>query len=113
MEEGRARRRCAASHDDEAVVSDSFASSHGLKVGDRFRLLSQTRPRPAFGVAGELDSKLDVFGSVLVTQAAIAGDFRQTQDTTDFVKMLPGADPAKTQALLTTRAETAFPTAEV
>ena len=48
MEAGRARRPCATSRDGEAIVSDSFASDHGLEVGDRFRLLSQTGGRPSF-----------------------------------------------------------------
>ncbi len=97
----------------QAVLSDSFASEHGLEVGDRFRLLSQTRRRPTFEVAGEFSSKLGVFGSVLITQAALARDFGQTQDTIDFVETAPGADAATVQALLTKLVETAFPTAEV
>jgi putative ABC transport system permease protein len=100
-------------HDGEAVVSDSFASSHGLEVGDRFRLLSQTGAKPAFRVAGEFDSKLGVFGSILITQAVMTRAFDQTQDTTDFVILEPGADQAKVQATLTAGAERAFPTAEV
>jgi putative ABC transport system permease protein len=99
--------------DDEAVVSDSFASDHDLEPGDRFRLLSQTGAKPVFRVAGELDSKLGVFGSVLVTQAAMTRAFAQTQDTIDFVIAKPGTDAAKVQALLTAGAERAFPTTEV
>jgi len=99
--------------DGEAVVSDSFASDHNLEVGDRFRLLSQTGAKPAFRVAGEFDSKLGVFGSVLITQAVMKRAFEQTEDTTDFVITEPGADPAKVQAVLTVGAERAFPTAEV
>ena len=99
--------------DGQAILSDSFASANGLEVGDRFRLLSQTRKRPSFEVVGEFSSKLGVFGSVLITQAALAREFSQTQDTTDFVKTAPGADPAKVQALLTKGVEVAFPTAEV
>ncbi len=99
--------------DNEAVVSNSFASDHGLEVGDRFRLLSQTGARPAFRVAGEFDSKLDVFGSVLITQAVMTRAFDQTEDTIDFVIAKPGADAAKVQAALTVGAEHAFPTAEV
>jgi putative ABC transport system permease protein len=99
--------------DREAVVSDSFASDHGLEPGGRFRLLSQTGAKPVFRVAGEFDSKLDVFGSVLVTQAVMRSAFAQTQDTIDFVITRPGADAAKVQALLTAGAERAFPTAEV
>jgi putative ABC transport system permease protein len=99
--------------DGEAVLSDSFASGNDLEVGDRFRLLSQTGARPAFRVAGEFSSKLNVFGSVLITQRVMAGAFKQTQDTVDFVRTEPGADAAQVQTVLTAGAKRAFPTAEV
>ncbi len=99
--------------DGQAVVSEGFAADHGLAVGDRFRLLTQTRHRPSFEVAGEFASKLEVFGSVMITQAAMTRDLGQTQDTIDFVEVAPGADPARVQALLSAGAERAFPTAEV
>jgi putative ABC transport system permease protein len=99
--------------DGEAAISDSFASDNDLEVGDRFRLLSQTGAKPAFRVAGEFDSKLGVFGSVLITQRVMTDAFRQTQDTIDFVLTEPGADAARVQAALTAGAERAFPTAEV
>jgi putative ABC transport system permease protein len=82
-------------------------------VGDRFRLLSQTDAKPAFRVAGEFDSKLGVFGSILITQAVMTRAFDQTQDTIDFVIVKPGANAAEVQAALTAGAERAFPTAEV
>jgi putative ABC transport system permease protein len=97
----------------EAVVSDGFASSQGLDLGDRFRLLTQTGRRPEFRVVGEFDSKLDILGSVLVTQPVLARDFGQTQDLFDFVLTAPGADAEQVQALLDKGAETAFPTTEV
>ncbi len=96
----------------EAIVSDSFASDHDLEVGDSFRLLSQTGAKPRFRVVGEFDSKLGVFGSVLITQAVMKRAFDQTQDTIDFVIVKPGANPAKVQSLLNAGAERAFPTAE-
>ena len=99
--------------DGEAVVTDSFASSHSLEVGDRIALLSQTGSRPSFRVVGEFDQKLGDFGSVLITQRAMAREFDQTEDRTDFVQTDPGADPATVQATLTKLAESAFPTAEV
>jgi putative ABC transport system permease protein len=99
--------------DDQAILSDSFAADNNLEVGDRFRLLSQTRERPSFEVVGEFSAKLDIFGSALITQAALARDFDQTQNTTDFVEVAPDADAAEVQALLTKVVETAFPTAEV
>jgi putative ABC transport system permease protein len=97
----------------QAIVSDSFASDHDLEVGDSFRLLSQTRRRPSFEVVGEVGSKLGVVGNVVITQAAMAAEFGQTQDTIDFVETAPGADVAKTQALLVALVERAFPVAEV
>ncbi len=99
--------------DGQAIVSDSFASANELKVGDRFRLLAQTSKRPGFEVTGEFDSKLGVFGDVLISQSDLAREFRQTQDTIDFVETEPSADAAEVQALLTKGVEVAFPVAEV
>jgi len=99
--------------DDQAVVSESFASENGLEVGDSFQLLSQTRRRPNFTVAAVFESKLDVLGSVIVTQPVMAADFDQTQDQIDFVVTEPGADAATVQAILSKGVEALFPVAEV
>ena len=99
--------------DGEAIVSDDFAGSHNLSLGDSFQLLTQSRARPRFRVAGEFNSKLGVFGDVLVTQAVMARDFDQTQDLIDFVKVEAGADEAQVQALLTRGSEALFPVTEV
>ena len=99
--------------DTEAIVSDDFANSHDLELGDRFALLTQALARPGFRVVGEFDSKLGVLGNVLVTQRVMARDFDQTQDLTDFVELEEGADAKRVQALLTKGVETAFPVAEV
>lgn len=99
--------------DDEAIVSDDFANEHNLEVGDTFELLSQSEVHSKLRVAGEFESKLGVFGDVLVTQNVMADAFKQTKDTTDFVILEPGADAGKVQAILTVGAERSFPTAEV
>jgi putative ABC transport system permease protein len=99
--------------DHEAVVSDDFASSHDLKVGDTFQLLTQKDRRLRFRVAGEFESKLGVLGSVLVDQRVMGREFGQNQDTIDFVELEPGADPATVQATLSKAVEAAFPIAEV
>jgi putative ABC transport system permease protein len=99
--------------DREAIVSSDFADSHDLALGDRFGLLTQTGARPRFRVVGQFDSKLGVLGSVLVTQRAMARDFRQTQDLNDFVKVEEGASADRVQALLSKGVEVAFPVAEV
>ena len=105
------------------------AARPARRPGDRLRLLRlRTRPRsratasacsarPAASRASKSPASStpssDVFGSVLITQAALAREFGQTQDTIDFVQTEPGADPAEVQALLTKGVEAAFPTAEV
>ncbi len=99
--------------DDEAIVSDDFANEHNLEVGDTFELLSQAEVHSKLRVAGEFESKLGVFGDVLVTQRVMADAYKQTKDTTDFVILEPDADAEKVQAILTLGAERAFPTAEV
>jgi putative ABC transport system permease protein len=99
--------------DREAIVSDDFASSHGLELGDSFELLTQARAHPRFKVVGEFESKLGVLGSVLVTQGVMARDFAQTQDLFDFVKVEEGANEPKVQALLTVGSERLFPVTEV
>ncbi|MGE5408047.1 MAG: ABC transporter permease [Syntrophothermus sp.] len=99
--------------DRQAVLSDSYASEKGLKVGDTLRLLTQTRRRPSLEVAGTFASKLGIFGSVLVTQSVMARDFGQTQNQVDFVVVEPGADAAQVQAVLTKGVELLFPIAEV
>jgi putative ABC transport system permease protein len=99
--------------DDEAIVSDDFANENHLAVGDSFTLLSQSSVHSKLTVAGEFESKVGVFGDVLVTQPVMAKAFKQTQDEKDFVILAPGADAEKVQAILTVGAERAFPTAEV
>ena len=98
---------------DQAVLSDEFASAHGLAVGDEVRILTQTGARPSFEVVGSFDSKLGLFGSIVVTRAVLARDAGQTQDQVDFVVTEPGVDQAKVQALLATAVEARFPVAEV
>jgi putative ABC transport system permease protein len=99
--------------DDQAVVSNDFASEHGLAVGDTVRILTQTGARPSLEVAGTFDSKAGLFGSIVVTQAVLARDAHQTQDQIDFVVTEPGADAAQVQAVLSKGVEALFPVAEV
>ena len=96
----------------EALVEDSFASSHDLAVGDRFRLLSQKGARPDLRVAGTYETKAGLVGSVVVTPALMASAFGQSQDTIDFVETAPGASADEVQVRLERLLERDFPTAE-
>jgi putative ABC transport system permease protein len=99
--------------DGEAAIEDSLASSHGLEVGDSFRLLSQAGAQPRFRVAGIYESDIEIVGRVLVTQAVMARDFGQTQDTIDFVRLERGAEADEVQQRLEGVMDRQFPTAEV
>jgi len=99
--------------DGEAAVEDSFASSHRLEPGDSFRLLSQSGALPRFRVAGIYESDIEIVGRVLITQAVMARDFGQTQDTIDFVQLSDGAEGDEVQERLEGLMEREFPTAEV
>ncbi|MDX6623760.1 MAG: putative transport system permease protein [Solirubrobacterales bacterium] len=99
--------------DDQAIVKESFVEAHDIGIGERFRLLSQSGNRPSFEVVGVYDTKVGLIGSALVTQAVLARDFGQTQDTIDFVRTAEGADPGEVQKRLEGVMEASFPTAEV
>ena len=96
----------------EALVEDSFASSHDLELGDSFQLLSQRGARPRLRVAGTYKTKAGLVGSVVVTPVLMARAFDQTQDTIDFVKTAPGASADAVQKRLEGLLERDFPTAE-
>ncbi len=99
--------------DDQTVLSEGFASEHDLGVGDTVRILTQTRKRPSFEVAGIFHSKAELLGSIVVTQRALAAEAGQRQDQIDFVVTEPGADEARVQAVLSKGVEALFPVAEV
>jgi putative ABC transport system permease protein len=97
----------------ETIVDKSFADSNGLEVGDTIQTLGQTGRRAGFRIVGEVKDSADLLGDLVVTQEAMSGDFAVTQDTFDFVKLEPGADPAKVQDQIDGLLGQAFPTAEV
>jgi putative ABC transport system permease protein len=106
------RRTLQSLGDGEALLEDSFASSHDLEVGDRFRLLSQAGARPSLRVAGTYKTKAGLVGAAIVSPALMARAFDQTQDTQDFVRTAPGASPDEVQKRLERLLERDFPTAE-
>ncbi len=99
--------------DGEAIVSKSFASDHGLELGDRVRLLTQTGARPDLRFVGEFEDKAGLLGSAIITQGLMARSFDQRDDLFDFVKLAPGADAERVQKRLIALMDREFPVAEV
>ncbi|HEX3292763.1 MAG TPA: FtsX-like permease family protein [Solirubrobacterales bacterium] len=99
--------------DTETIVDKSFADSNDLNVGDTIQTLGQTGERASFRIVGEVKDNADLLGSMVVTHAAMARDFAVTQDTYDFIKLAPGADPSVVQDRIDRLLSRQFPTAEV
>jgi putative ABC transport system permease protein len=99
--------------DREVILNKSFASDNDLEAGDQVRFLTQIGMRPSFRVAGEFEDKAGLFGSAIVTHGVMTRQFDQTEDSIDFVKLAPGANADKVQAVLTGIIDTSFPTADV
>jgi putative ABC transport system permease protein len=99
--------------DNQALLEDSFASSHDLGIGDRFQLLSQSGARPSFRVAGTYETEVGLVGAVIATQDVLARDFGQTQDLIDLIRIDPEARADEVQSRIEGLLEDRFPTAEV
>jgi putative ABC transport system permease protein len=99
--------------DREVILNKSFASDNDLEVGDQVRFLTQIGMRPSFRVVGEFEDKAGLFGSAIVTHGVMTRQFDQTEDAIAFVKLAPGANADKVQAVLTGIINAAFPTADV
>jgi putative ABC transport system permease protein len=97
----------------EVILDKSFADGNNVEVGDNLRFLTQTGKRPKLRVIGEFDDRAELFGGAIVTPALMASQFDQSDDTIDFVKVAPGANPAKVQAALIATMKREFPIAEV
>ena len=99
--------------DGQAILDDNFASDHGIEVGDRVRMFTNTRARPSFRVVGTVGDDADLFGSVIITQASMRRYLGISQDQTDLIKLAPGATADAVQARLRAALRDAFPTADV
>jgi len=97
----------------EAIVSQDFADSNDLGVGDRITLLSQLARRPSFRIVGTVKDNAGLLGSFVVTQAAMARDLGTTEDTFDFVRLTPGASEGAVKARIKPLLRGRFPTTEV
>jgi putative ABC transport system permease protein len=98
---------------DEAIVTNTFADSHGTNVGDRLQVLGQTGKVSTFRVVGTVKDNANFLGSMVVDQAVMGPDFATTQDTYDFIKLAPGSDAGAVQARIKPLLRRQFPVAEV
>jgi putative ABC transport system permease protein len=78
---------------DGAVVDDSYAKKHDLKVGSPLRLQTSDGTKATFTVRGVYKMGMEqLVGGVVIAQAAFDDAFPQPRDVYTFVKAEPGAD---------------------
>ena len=102
-------RHLADLRDDQTIVDQSFADSHGLGVGDRLRMLTQTGKPLSLQIVGEVKDNADLLGVTIVTQRTMARQMGVGEDTIDLIKLAPGAIAAQVQDRLKAVMGRAFP----
>ena len=98
-----------------AVISQGLSQRADLKVGDRFRVLSQAGTRPKLEVTGVLASgNLDLLGDIVVDERSMVRDFGVTEDQFALVKVVPGSEVEQVKDRVANKLDRAgFPTVEV
>jgi len=70
----------ASLRDDQALADDGWAAGHGFKVGDTIRVTTPKGTKLDYELVGTYDNKLDVLGSIVVTNDSMAKDWNQPDD---------------------------------
>jgi putative ABC transport system permease protein len=96
----------------DAVVDDSWAKDHGLRVGGTMRALTPTARRLRLRIRGSYKDRLDFGGDYIVPARTLRRDYGVKQDQFVLVRLSPGADERTVQAA-TKRALSGFPQVEL
>jgi putative ABC transport system permease protein len=96
--------------DRDAVVSEDFASSHDLSVGDRLTLITPRGREVTYRVAGTYDAQVGLVGDVIVTDQSLVRDWESKDIAFAMVIAAPGTDPTDLRRA-EDRALAGFPTA--
>ncbi len=97
----------------DAIVSESYASDHDLRVGSALRVQAPTGGGPSLDlrVARVADISALILGDVLVTNR-VAERFGVRDATFALVGYAPGADPTRTKAAIDRVVDRRFPQVE-
>jgi putative ABC transport system permease protein len=96
----------------DALVDDSFARSHGLKLGDTLRLRTPLERTATFRVRGTIKGELDLLGKAVVDQSATR-EFGRLQPSFALARLAPDASPKRVQDEMDSALKKDFPTVEV
>jgi putative ABC transport system permease protein len=95
--------------DDQVLADSGWAKSHGFAVGETIRVTTPKGTQLDYELAGTYDNKLDVLGSIVVTNASMTKDWNQPDDA--FILVGGQGDPAQLEQAAE-RALTDFPVAK-
>jgi putative ABC transport system permease protein len=93
-----------------AIVAESFADDHNLRIGSPLKLTTSGGDAVAARVAAIADPKAELTGEVLISQAAFDAQFPRPSDRFVFVRTADGSSSATTAAI--DRAVAPFPDVE-
>jgi putative ABC transport system permease protein len=99
--------------DGQTIVNERLASDHGLAVGNRITLLTQTGQHPSFRIAGTFSDTAHFLGGLIVTKGAMAREFAVHDDQDAFVRTAPGVPVPTVEARIKALVRQRFPTADV
>ena len=99
----------ASLRDDQVLADDGWATSHGFQVGDAIHLTTPKGTQLDYQLAGTYDNKLDVLGSIVVTNESMARDWNQPDNNFVLVAGRGSADALEQKA---TAALADFPVAK-
>ncbi len=94
-----------------AVLTKSYASSHHLKVGQTFTVLTPTDRRVSLRVLGIATDNARLLGDITISRSLAATAFGQRDDAVDFVSYARGARNAEVQPAVNRLLASQFPQA--
>jgi putative ABC transport system permease protein len=77
---------------DEAVVSQDWADSHDVKVGDEISLLTPRGKKVSYRIAGTYDAQVGMIGDVTLSNQSLVDDWESKDIAFAMVVSSPGTD---------------------
>src|SRR3954454_22436405 len=76
----------------EAIVSQDWAESHDVKVGDRISMLTPRGKKVTYEIAGTYDTQVGMIGDVTVSNESLVNDWESKDVAFALVVSQPGTD---------------------
>ena len=98
--------------DDQAVVDDAWAKSNDIDVGDRIVVRTPLERNRAYSVVGTVKDNADLLGNLVLTENELRRNFGVRSPSLTFVKLEPGADADRVQAVIKREVKASFATVD-